>query len=98
MCYGCYIEAGSPTVMSQAVLAIAPRLRKADPYGACHIVVSDWNLEDEHIEFCRDEPEASDEDRTLMTDLLALSEDERHTAMALADGYIDEAGVERVEP
>lgn len=92
MCLGCYAKAGAPREITPAVLAIYHRLREADEFGACHIVVADWNVDDDDLAFCRDQPEATPEDRELMTGMLALSAAERHTAMALADGYMTETG------
>ena len=90
MCYGCYMKEGAPVLMTDAVKAIAPRIRDADSFGGLHIVVEDWNLEDEDIQWCVDRAEGiTESERQLGRDMLALSFDERVTAMALADGYID---------
>jgi hypothetical protein len=95
MCYGCWAEEGRPTKMTPAVIEIAPLLREADEFGAMHIAVSDWNLDDDNIEFCRDYETATPDEKSLCAKLLAMSYPERLSAMALAEGFIDEAGKER---
>jgi hypothetical protein len=95
MCYGCWVEEGKLAVMSDAVLKAAPLIRAADDCGAMHIVVSDWNLDDDHIEFCKNYETATPEDVVLCDLMAAMTYDERLSAMALADGYIDETGKER---
>ena len=56
MCYGCWAEMGYPTSTSEAVAHAADLMRVALDYpvgGNFHIVVEDWNVEDDHIEYCR---------------------------------------------
>lgn len=57
MCYGCYEEYGSPAIVTDATKRVAElcgQLYEIAPVGGnCHIVTDDWNLEDSHIEFCR---------------------------------------------
>ena len=86
MCQGCYAEAGSP-VPDEAAKALGPRLRGVNEFGGCHIVVSDWNLEDSNIDFCIVYETTTDAEREVMLALRALSEDQRYAAMAVADGY-----------
>jgi hypothetical protein len=87
MCFGCYLEAGSPAPNDEAK-AIGIRLRDVDAFGGCHIVVSDWNLEDDNIDFCIDYPTTTDAEREIMRALKVLPDDQRYAAMAVADHYI----------
>jgi len=87
MCHGCYAEAGSPAPSDNA-RAVGVRLRDVDPYGGCHIVREDWSLESDCIEMCINDPDTTDSERAVMRDLLALSEQQRFAAMAVADEYI----------
>lgn len=77
----------TPT-FSAGALAAAEAMFEIDEYGACHIVVSDGNLEDDNIEFCLGLPECTEAEAAFLRSLLALSEDERETAYAIANGHI----------
>lgn len=94
MCYGCWQEEGKPVKMTPSVIEIAPLLREADEFGAMHIAVSDWNFDDEDIEICRECHTATPDEKELCSRLLALDIEERLSAMALADGFIDVSGKE----
>lgn len=92
MCQSCWEEYGSPTIDTPQVREMASRLEAEDPFGRFHIVVSDFNIEDEDIIFCRDDvprhyPATTEDQMTLANDLLAMSLEERAAALALADGY-----------
>jgi len=87
MCHGCYEEAGSPKPTPEA-RALGLRLRDVDPFGGCHIVREDWNLEDSNIDFCIAHHSTTDAEREVMVALKALPEDQRAAAMAVADEYI----------
>lgn len=86
MCEGCYDEAGRPAP-GKAAKALGPRLRRLDEFGGCHIVVSDWNLEDDNIDFCIGYETTTDVERKVMLALKALPEDQRSAAMAVARRY-----------
>ncbi len=86
MCLGCYEEAGSPEPTAEA-RALGARLREIDEFGGCHIVVSDWNLEDDHIDFCIEYDATTDSEREVMRALKTLPEEQRYAAMAVASAY-----------
>lgn len=102
MCYGCYEEAGHPAIVNEKTRAAAALVAKVYEFSCCggnaHIVVDDWNLGDENIRWCLDEAltinihSASAEqlasERECLEALLALTEDERASAMALHDGFL----------
>lgn len=87
MCIGCYEEAGMPTPGEEAK-ALGARLREVDKFGGCHIVVSDWNLDGDDIDFCINYPMTTDAERDVMRALKALPKDQRYAAMAVAGGYV----------
>lgn len=87
MCLGCYEDAGMP-IPGEEAKVLGLRLREIDEFGGCHIVVSDWNLEDEHIDFCITRQETTDAEREVMIALKSLQEGQRYAAMAVADKYI----------
>ena len=86
MCEGCYEEAGSP-IPTEEAKAVGIRLRDVDDFGGCHIVRSDWNLEDENIDSCINYELTTDAEREVMLALKALPEDQRYAAMGFAEGY-----------
>lgn len=88
MCEACYLDYGAPVKITPAVLDILDDLAAADEFGGLHIIVDDWNLEDEHVEYCMTCEEASEEEKVLATRLRALDLPERATALALVDGYL----------
>lgn len=87
MCYGYYEDEGKPLPGPEA-LALGSLLDECDPFGGCHIVVEDWNLDDECIDFCIAEPMTTPRERELMVALKKLPEDQRYAAMAVRDGYV----------
>lgn len=88
MCVGCWEEEGSPSIVNERVVATAELLKRCHSYGACHIVVEDWNLEDEHIEHCLSEPQIDADEIAAMNALQALSLEERYSAMAICEGLL----------
>lgn len=101
MCRGCYEEQGSPIAVcettQQAVDVINEIYRLNNVGGNAHIVVDDWNLEDEHIDFCLDQRnwvfrDASDEQKACEKHALMLLKDmtidQRFTVLALKEGII----------
>lgn len=77
----------TPTFAPEAV-TMADLMQRIDEYGACHIVVSDGNLEDDNIAFCLGLPECTEAEAAFLRALVALSMDERETAYAIANGHI----------
>lgn len=87
MSYGYYAEEGSSKIDNQNVRQAAALIRLANPSGALHIVVDDWNLDDIHLTSCMDDEDATSTERQLMRMMLALTPAERASAMGLAEGY-----------
>lgn len=97
MCYMCYEDYGKPAIVTEKTKAAAALVAKVYEFscvgGNAHNVVDDWNLEDDCIRWCLDEAlktnvhEADAKqlaaERACLEALLALTEDERASAMAL---------------
>lgn len=109
MCEGCWEEYGSPKILTKDTILAGALIK--DSYeingvgGNLHIVVSDWNLEDEDVKFCEDmilrkngeEPIFPDEnllnvEKQLLPLLKKFSVDERASCLALACDYIKNKG------
>lgn len=84
MCMGCWEDAGRPYKASDAALEWAPRFEAADHFGALHIVVEDWNLDDDNIAFCRTQNPTPDE-VALLDALQAMSTEERWACAILGE-------------
>lgn len=97
MCQSCYAEYGSPTVDTPKTRQLSWVLGRMDPFGSLHIIVDDWNLEDDNIEFCRGFADKNERgysaeviaDENHCLDLLeSCTLEERASAMAMADGFM----------
>ncbi len=100
MCLSCWQERGSPAVDTPAVREAARAVRWlyefAGAGGGMHIVVDDWNLDDD-IAWCLDplqnlshhseDPAERALEIYAGLALLVLSEEERASALALNDGW-----------
>jgi hypothetical protein len=104
MCYGCYEEMGSPKIVNDATTLAARLIDRVYDFsgagGNAHVVLDDWNLEDNDIRWCLteglamgaafgDSKEQMNEERACLEALLALSKDERASAMAIYEGWLD---------
>lgn len=101
MCEGCWIEAGSPAIDTPSVRRLAALTdaaeRAGEEFGALHIVISDWNVEDEHLLWCIGPENSADvaltpEGAAFAAFALQLSEVERTSALALNAGYWASSG------
>lgn len=52
-------------------------MKGLDPYGALHIIIDDGNCEDDHLEFCRKQPDLLVLERVLLDELAKLTVEER---------------------
>ena len=107
MCENCWDKYGhhviDTPVVRDAAAAIASLYEVARSGGRLHIVVDDWNLDDDNLDFCEDliknepdrddsdfggeEPDQRDRERACLGALRRLTEAERGAALALADGF-----------
>lgn len=58
MCEGCYEDYGSPRIINEKTLTAARLIHEIYELmcngGNMHIVLDDWNLEDDDLAFCAD--------------------------------------------
>lgn len=106
MCESCWEEYGKPDIVNEKTEAAAVLVQQVYDAigggmgGSLHIVLDDWNLEDDSINWCLtqfDECKVSFEDKTFnvgLTDLeqacaaafLGMSMEERASTLAKFDG------------
>lgn len=91
MCYGCYEEYGKPRVITKTTGYLVECIRNVynedEQGGNCHHILDDWNLEDDHLNIAY--AELTPAEATLVGAMRGVSEDERATALALYEGWID---------
>lgn len=90
MCQGCYEEYGRPAPDEAArgvVPLIAAVYERCPVGGRLHIVVDDWNLDDEDIAYCLGN-DIPDVDRKCGEALASLTVDQRAAALAIYNGYV----------
>ena len=93
MCETCWQKYGSPQHMTRRVRALARLMdRVGDVGGGLHVVLDDWNLEDEHLDFCATQPLTGDE-RTCLNAMRRASVADRASALALCEGYYGDKGM-----
>lgn len=104
MCYNCYEEAGKPAIINEKTKKAAELINEIYEQEDCgvggyaHIVVDDWNLDDSNIDFCinaanEGKYDISEDGRQACLKCLhylkELSEDERYSAMAIHDNFLE---------
>jgi hypothetical protein len=87
MCEGCWNDYGSPKLLTENVKKMVAMLPDVNPYGAFHIYVDDFNIDDDDLRFCMSEAEATPREIEFGKIAAASSIDERASALALYDGY-----------
>jgi hypothetical protein len=98
MCHGCWGEYEDASIINDRVLAAVPLIGYVYDYhgagGTLHIVLDDWNIEDDHLDFCDGEiakggidPDRLDAERECSAALRILSVQERASALAIHSGY-----------
>jgi hypothetical protein len=87
MCLSCWEKEGRPWEATDTARLWSEAFAEADPFGPLHVVVDDWNLDDENIQSCLDQtdPEPSEIERDLCLKLLEMTEGERWACAILAD-------------
>jgi len=101
MCYACWEKSGEPTIVNELTTSVAKMIDHVYDFsevgGNAHIVVDDFNLEDDNIDFClqqikknpfHDEKEQLDAEKQCLLALRQMSRDERASAMAIHEGYL----------
>lgn len=97
MCEACYISYGSPkkiTNKTNECVNIVERIYENYPSGgALHVVLDDWNLEDDIVGYLFDGADGvslSGDERKCISLLNDMTIDERATVLAIFDGYYDD--------
>lgn len=107
MCEGCYRKFGSPKIINDKTLIAAALIGSVYSYslvgGNLHIVLDDWNVEDESIQWClsnsilNNSHEASvidlQTEKLLAEYLLTMTESERASSLAIVFGMIKEGTI-----
>lgn len=91
MCIECYDEeygaVREDTTEVRLAAEAIDRLYEAHPAGgALHVVVDDWNLEDENLAFCATQ-EMDEVERACFDALMPLSLSARASALGLHEGF-----------
>lgn len=93
MCLGCYVQhfadRGVPVPettaeMSELAGYICAFLADYPLGGGLHIVLADWNLDDDAIRWCQIENDLRKAEQVIARRLLALSEDKRYVVLGTA--------------
>jgi hypothetical protein len=85
MCLGCWEEEDRPFKVTDAVRKWAPVFAETNGWGAMHIVIEDWNLEDGNLEFCRTCEDVTPAEIELIDAMQAMSWEERWATAILAE-------------
>ena len=102
MCYGCYEAHGKPEIQNERTLRAAVLVEAVYAFapagGHCHIVLDDFNIEDDHIDFCINEITSEpremyttgeiDIQLACMESFRAMTLEERASALAIYEGWI----------
>lgn len=101
MCYGCYEEYGKPEELTERTLPVIRLIEEVYANSAvggnCHVVLDDWNLEDDYLYNIMNQ-EIEPLERQCMEAMIAMSMDERATALAIHDRMLDlDKLIERME-
>ena len=58
MCCGCWEEKGAPATVTPEILLAAQFIKANEEtlqFGPCHVMVGDANVEDDHLDSCREQ-------------------------------------------
>ena len=104
MCYDCYAnEYGKPDIVNEATKDAAKLIDAIYGFhcagGNAHVVVDDYNLEDYHVDWClnasltdKSEMASAEQlkaEQECLRALKALSLDERASALAIHEGWLE---------
>jgi hypothetical protein len=85
MCLACWEEEGRPFKVTEAVKRWAPVFAETNGFGAMHVVIEDWNLEDGNLEFCRACDGVTPREIELIDAIQAMTWEERWATAILAE-------------
>lgn len=103
MCYGCYEEEGKPEIVNNGTKKAAALCGAVYEFngvgGNCHIVLDDFNIDDDAIEYCLNQglsnnihkhtAEQLEVERECLLAFRSLSVAERASALAIHSGWIE---------
>ena len=103
MCYSCYKEYGCPAIVNEATKHAAKLVEQVYEWscvgGNAHIVLDDFNIEDSSIDWCLKDAtslnirdacqEQLDVERECLLAFKSLTIEERASALALFEGWIE---------
>lgn len=91
MCRHCWSDYGAPDNDSEEVRAAVSLISAVfDEHlagGALHIVIDDWNLEDDSLDWCQSK-KLTPAEKACLKALRSLSVADRASALARFDGYL----------
>ena len=101
MCFNCYKELNKPAIINATTVYTAFLIEHLydSPGGGAggnlHIVTDDWNIDDEHLDFCSDlikECETQERritiEKMIIKNMREMSIEERASALAIYNNYI----------
>ena len=111
MCIECWRARGCPAIINEQTLACLEAVRSLYEHNAAggnaHIVTDDNNIEEDHINWCLNEAvkhnrvgstlECLDAERKVLELMLALSEAERASVLAMHQGLLATPRLEQQE-
>lgn len=99
MCRVCYENYGSPRIVNSRTLEAAANIKRVFEQSAVggnlHIVVDDWNLDDDNLQYgirnAKDDPdkEKGEVELACAELLMSMPMDERASAMAISEGWLN---------
>lgn len=103
MCYGCWEEIGKPSIINDSVKEAAKKIAAVYDIhaagGRLHMILDDWNVEDEYIvsnwSYLADPENRENRDQeeaefSCLKTFEKLTLDERYSALALFNEFISE--------
>lgn len=88
MCWDCWTQEGSPKLNTPEIVEAAAMAAELNEFGALHIILADFNIDDDDVAFCRSLADELTEGDARFLDLLEpMSIEERASCLGLADGY-----------
>lgn len=91
MCIGCWQEYGSPRLSTPDVKSAAEKVdavyEESAVGGNLHIVIDDWNIEDDALDWCRENTEMTTAEIACYEALRPISYARRASALAMHAGF-----------
>lgn len=85
MCNSCWEFYGRPTYYGDVSEEYIQQTRELHPFGALHFIIEDYDVEDDHLEFCYNNKMLKPEEREWLDTFKELTEGQRCAVLAKAD-------------